>query len=133
MNAILLILIILICLVLSFFVLIQNPKGGGMAGTFGGFGNSVMGAKQSSEGVEKATWYSMAALALVVLLSFVLMKKPTDSQTAGNEMGKTLKAVENNIGIPKGPAPGAKQPANLPNQGNAPKGPAGPGPDKAAE
>ena len=35
MSALLLILIILICLVLSFFVLIQNPKGGGMAGTFG--------------------------------------------------------------------------------------------------
>jgi len=79
--------------VLSFFVLIQNPKGGGMAGTFGGFGNQVMGAKQSAEGVEKVTWWTMGALAAVVLISFVLMDKPSNTQAAGNEAGAPLKAT----------------------------------------
>lgn len=113
MSPILLIIIILICVALSFFVLIQNPKGGGMAGTFGGFGNSVMGAKQSSEGVEKATWYAMAALAGVVLLSFVLMPKPTDRKATGNEMGKPLKATTAPAQIPSNvpTAPGTPAPA----------------------
>lgn len=91
MSPLILILIILICVVLSFFVLIQNPKGGGMAGTFGGFGNSVMGAKQSNDAVEKGTWYAMAALAGIVLLSFVLMPK-TKNAARGNEAGQPLKA-----------------------------------------
>lgn len=110
MSPILLIIIILICVALSFFVLIQNPKGGGMAGTFGGFGNSVMGAKQSSEGVEKATWYSMAALAGVVLLSFVLMTKPTDRKATGSEMGKPLKAVTAPAQVPAAPPVGNTAP-----------------------
>lgn len=115
MSPILLIIIILICIALSFFVLIQNPKGGGMAGTFGGFGNSVMGAKQSSEGVEKATWYAMAALAAVVLLSFVVMPKTTDRKAAGSEMGEPLKATTSPAqlpqNIPTAPAGNAAPPA----------------------
>ena len=100
MSVILLIAIILICIVLSFFVLIQNPKGGGLSGSFGGYGNQVMGAKQSAEGVEKVTWWSMAALAGIVLLSFVLMDKPTNSAATGNEAGKPLKATTAPIQAP---------------------------------
>ena len=46
------ILIILACVVLAFFVLIQNPKGGGLAGSFGSLGNQVMGVKQSTDVME---------------------------------------------------------------------------------
>jgi len=111
MSVILLIAIILICIVLSFFVLIQNPKGGGLSGSFGGYGNQVMGAKQSAEGVEKVTWWSMAALAGIVLLSFVLMDKPTNSAATGNEAGKPLKATTAPIQAP---------PVNTAPAGNAP-------------
>ncbi len=123
MSTILLILIILICVVLSFFVLIQNPKGGGMSGTFGGFGNSVMGAKQSSDAVEKGTWYAMGALALVVLLSFVLMDKPTNTKAVGNEAGAPLKATTAPAQVPAATPPpanntapqgGAKTPTPVP-------------------
>jgi preprotein translocase subunit SecG len=127
MNVLFLILIILICVVLSFFVLIQNPKGGGMAGTFGGFGNQVMGAKQSAEGVEKVTWWSMGALALVVLLSFVMMDKPTNTKASGNEAGKPLKATTAPIQAPTPPpantaAPGATGSAPAGTQGQNPSG-----------
>lgn len=117
MSAIILILIILVCVVLSFFVLIQNPKGGGMSGTFGGFGNSVMGAKQSSDAVEKGTWYAMAALAGIVLLSFVLMPKSKNA-AKGNEAGKPLKATTVPAAAPApAPAPAAAPPAPAPAQG----------------
>lgn len=129
MSTILLILIILICVVLSFFVLIQNPKGGGMAGTFGGFGNSVMGAKQSSDAVEKGTWYAMGALALVVLLSFVLMDKPTNNAAAGNEAGPALKATTAPAQVPATtPAPAAQGQQGTP----APTGGSAPAPTGAA-
>ena len=118
MSTIILILIILICVVLSFFVLIQNPKGGGMSGTFGGFGNQVMGAKQSSDAVEKGTWYAMAALAGIVLLSFVLMPKSKNA-AKGNEAGKPLKA--STMPTQQAPPPVQSAPAPAP----APAGNAG--------
>ena len=56
MAFLLFILIVVTCAALAFFVLIQNPKGGGLAGSFGGLGNQMMGAKQSTDVVEKGTW-----------------------------------------------------------------------------
>ncbi len=37
------ILVILSSLILGLIVLVQNPKGGGLSGTFGGVGNQLMG------------------------------------------------------------------------------------------
>jgi len=54
------ILIIVACLVLGFFILVQKPKGGGLSGTFGSIGTQVMGVKQSGDVMEKGTWYTMA-------------------------------------------------------------------------
>jgi preprotein translocase subunit SecG len=50
------ILIILASLILGLIVLIQNPKGGGLSGTFGGLGNQIMGVKQTTDTLEKGTW-----------------------------------------------------------------------------
>lgn len=79
MNILLVILLILICLVLSFFVLIQNPKGGGLSGTFGGFGGQVMGVKKSTDAVEKGTWFTIGALVLFTLLSFVMADRSANN------------------------------------------------------
>lgn len=47
------ILVILAAVILGLIVLIQNPKGGGLSGTFGGFGNQFMGVKQTTDVLEK--------------------------------------------------------------------------------
>ena len=39
------ILIILACVVLGLIILIQNPKGGGLAGNVGGFSNQLMNTR----------------------------------------------------------------------------------------
>ncbi len=75
------ILIIITCVVLAFFVLIQNPKGGGLAGSFGGVGTQVMGAKQSSDVVEKGTWYTVLVLGALILMHFAISPKSIGGKT----------------------------------------------------
>lgn len=55
MNIALVIILFVICALLGAFVLIQNPKGGGLAGNLGGLGQQMMGVQQSTDSVEKGT------------------------------------------------------------------------------
>ena len=43
------VLIIIASIVLGLIVLIQNPKGGGLSGTFGGVGNQLLGVKKTTD------------------------------------------------------------------------------------
>ncbi|MBL7683325.1 MAG: preprotein translocase subunit SecG [Flavipsychrobacter sp.] len=72
------ILIILACAALAFFVLIQNPKGGGLSGSFGSLGNQVMGVKQSTDVMEKGTWGSMAIIAALCLIAVTMYETPKE-------------------------------------------------------
>lgn len=105
MNIAILILIIITCAVIAFFVLIQNPKGGGLSGEFGGMGTQLMGAKQSTDVVEKGTWVSAAVLLVLVLGSFVMADK---GGTSKNQKSKAEEATKANK-IPAAPAPVAPQ------------------------
>ena len=55
----------LVCLLLMGAVLIQNPKGGGLSSSFGGGASQIMGAKNTTDFLEKATW--TLAISLIVL------------------------------------------------------------------
>lgn len=59
------IVILILCVLLSLVVLVQNPKGGGLSQSLGGVSSQVFGAKNSAGLVEKVTWY--LAMAIVVL------------------------------------------------------------------
>ncbi|KAA5534748.1 preprotein translocase subunit SecG [Taibaiella lutea] len=65
MTSVLIIVILVACVVLGFFVLVQKPKGGGLSGSFGSIGSQVMGVKQSGDVMEKGTWYTMAIIAVL--------------------------------------------------------------------
>jgi preprotein translocase subunit SecG len=69
MYTIFAILIIICCVLLVLVVLVQNPKGGGLSSTFGGGGNQIMGAKKTTDFLEKATWTLAIALISLSLLS----------------------------------------------------------------
>jgi preprotein translocase subunit SecG len=69
------VLIVLIAIVLGFLVLIQAPKGGGLASNVGGVGNSLMGVKQTTDVLEKGTWVFVALLACMCLFSSVFVGK----------------------------------------------------------
>ncbi len=91
MIAFVTILIILACVVLAFFVLVQNPKGGGLAGNFGSLGNQVMGVKQSTDVMEKGTWGSMAVIAALCLIAVTMYETPKEIKDA-KKQGTSQKA-----------------------------------------
>jgi preprotein translocase subunit SecG len=80
MISLITILILLACVVLAFFVLVQNPKGGGLSGTFGSIGTQVMGVKQSTDVMEKGTWTSMGVIAGLCILLVMFFETPKEMQ-----------------------------------------------------
>ena len=68
------ILIIISAFVLGLIVLIQNPKGGGLSGTFGGFSTQLMGVKQTTDVLEKGTWVFASVIAVLCLTSSFFIK-----------------------------------------------------------
>lgn len=68
--------ILLVCAVLAFFILIQNPKGGGLSGTFGSMGSQIMGVKQSGDVMEKGTWVAMGTIATLCIVCVMFFQKP---------------------------------------------------------
>ena len=69
MTIIFLILILLASVILGFIVLVQNPKGGGLAGSFAGLSNQFMGVKQTTDVLEKGTWIFAAVIGVLCLAS----------------------------------------------------------------
>ena len=61
------VLIIIICVFLAFFVLIQKSEGG-LSSSFGGSGNQIFGAKNTANTLEKSTWIFAILLFLQSLL-----------------------------------------------------------------
>ncbi|KKX48827.1 preprotein translocase subunit SecG [Sphingobacterium sp. IITKGP-BTPF85] len=65
MQGILIALIILASILLSFLVLIQNPKGGGLSSGFAG-GTNIMGVKRTGDFLEKGSWGLVIAIMVFV-------------------------------------------------------------------
>ncbi len=62
------ILTVIVAILLSIVVLIQNPKGGGLASGFQGAAQ-VGGVQRTTEFLEKATWYLAILLFVLSLVS----------------------------------------------------------------
>ena len=75
MYIVFLILLLIACFLIILTVLAQNPKGG-MAANFG-VSNQVMGARQTTDFLEKFTWG--LAVTIVVLCLAATMTMPKDS------------------------------------------------------
>ncbi len=73
MFTLVVVIIILACFVLGFFVLIQNSKGGGLASNFAG-SNQIMGVRRTADFLEKATW-GLATGIMVLCLVCAFMTK----------------------------------------------------------
>ena len=91
MTILFIILIILACIVLSLIVLVQNPKGGGLAGNVAGFSNQFMGVKQTTDILEKGTWIFAGLIALLCITSTFFI-------AGGEEVQDNLEKV----GVPVG-------------------------------
>jgi preprotein translocase subunit SecG len=106
------ILVIIACVLLTLVVLIQNPKGGGIAANFIA-PQQIMGAKRSTDVVEKATW-----VLAVILISFSLLSnffRPTTGETEAITKESKIKENTENAQVPTAPAQ-QPQPAQQQNQ-----------------
>jgi preprotein translocase subunit SecG len=101
MYTIFAVLIIITSILLVLVVLVQNPKGGGLSSSFGGgSGNQIMGAKKTTDFLEKATWTLAIALISLSLLSNFAIPRNNAEETV------EIKAQEqiDNAVIPNLPA-----------------------------
>jgi preprotein translocase subunit SecG len=73
MTVLFIILIILASVILSLIVLVQNPKGGGLAGNVAGFSNQFMGVKQTNDVLEKGTWIFAAIIGILCIISTIFI------------------------------------------------------------
>ena len=61
--------------------MIQNPKGGGLSSAFGG-GNQIMGARKTSDFLEKTTWtLAIVLVSLALLSNFSIPRNNSDEQS----------------------------------------------------
>lgn len=81
-------LIIIACLLLWIVILVQNPKGGGLSSQMGGSSvTNIMGAKQSADVVEKATWTLITIVFVLVIFSSFMTSPGNGDINPGLEGG----------------------------------------------
>jgi len=80
MYSVFAILIVITSVLLVLVVLVQNPKGGGLSSTFGGgSSNQIMGAKKTTDFLEKTTWTLAIVLISLTMLSNFAITRNIDS------------------------------------------------------
>jgi preprotein translocase subunit SecG len=108
------ILIILASVILSLIVLVQNPKGGGLSGSLGGFSNQLMGVKQTTDVLEKGTWVFASIVAILCIVSPVFIPSANGTSSKNDELIKNAPATSpktnqtNTVTMPTAPADSQK-------------------------
>ena len=106
-----LVLIIIASVAIGLFILVQNPKGGGLAGTIGGINSQFMGVKQTTDVLEKGTWVLAVVIGLLCLFSAFFIP----NTTSGPQIDPGAKAPVNTTApLPNQATPNATPPAAKP-------------------
>ncbi len=101
MTILFLILIVIASVVLGLIVLVQNPKGGGLAGNIAGFSTQFMGVKQTTDVLERGTWLFASVIGALCLLSTIFI-----STSKSNLPDATKKATSTSVPATSQPNPG---------------------------
>ena len=105
MTLLFVILIIIACAILGLIILVQNPKGGGLAANVGGFSNQLMGVKQTTDVLEKGTWVLAVVVGLLCLFSAMFVPK---TSTINQRVPEKVNAT----GVPARQAPAQQAPVH---------------------
>ena len=98
MYTLIVILILIVSVLLALIVLVQNSKGGGLVSNFGG-ANQMMGVRQTTDFLEKATWTLGGILVVLCLISSITLPKNSKEGTPKSEVSSQVEAV-----LPSAPA-----------------------------
>ena len=102
MTILFIILIVLASVVLGLIVLVQNPKGGGLAGNIAGFSNQFMGVKQTTDVLEKGTWICAGVIGVLCLLSVLFISGAKSSGSVNKAAGAPVPATSQPVTTPPG-------------------------------
>lgn len=107
------ILIMIASVLLIVIVMAQNPKGGGLSGTFGGTSSAQFGVQRTNDFMEKATWTLGIIIVALILLSVVLTAKPVKSfqQAPANRQAPAPQTAPGTNSTTTMPAPATPAPA----------------------
>jgi preprotein translocase subunit SecG len=109
------ILIIIVCALLILIVLIQNPKGGGIASNFMST-SQFIGARQQVELIEQITWGFVAGL-VILCIAFAALAGTGSTQTETQEsvVSKSEMPMPGSTPVmPSQQQPAPQQPAQQP-------------------
>ena len=88
--SIFLILIVIVSFLLVVVIMVQNPKGGGLSSSFGGSGTQQLGGvKQTTDFLDKSTWYLA-----ITLIGLILLSNITFTQSEAISESKALDTEE---------------------------------------
>jgi preprotein translocase subunit SecG len=106
--------ILFVCVLLVLIVLVQNPKGGGLASSFSS-SNQFMGVKRTADFIEKATWGFAAALFVLSIMATMIPR-----EVPAQQQSKIQNQIENTAidpdRMPSYPTAPASQPAEQPTE-----------------
>ncbi|TSD63808.1 preprotein translocase subunit SecG [Inquilinus sp. KBS0705] len=116
MYLLLIIITIIICALLGLIVLIQNPKGGGLASNFSG-SSQLMGVQKTGDFLEKGTWVlaiSIMVLSLAINVSVKGGAQKSDDPATTELIKKVSKPSTTApaaapLNLPTAPAPAPKK------------------------
>lgn len=94
------ILIIIISILLTIVVLVQNSKGGGLAANFAS-GNQTFGVRQTADFLEKATWGLAGTLIVLCILATAFIS--TKGKDSGSAIQERLEQTAPEQGQPEFP------------------------------
>ena len=115
MYLLLLIIAIIVCVLLGFIVLIQNPKGGGLSSNFSA-SSQLMGVQKTGDFLEKGTWVLAIGLMVLSLATNVIAKGGANKADASafhkvvDKASKPANAPATNTTPFQAPAGPAQQP-----------------------
>ncbi|MBN1540598.1 preprotein translocase subunit SecG [candidate division KSB1 bacterium] len=108
MYAFLIVLFILVCILLTFVILIQSSKGGGLAGTFGGADSmgTVFGGRGAGDFLTKVTGVLAAAFMIIALFLGLLTRGGVSSESLVEQEREQRKSSATYT-LPQAPSPDA--------------------------
>lgn len=71
------VLIMILSVLLVIIIMAQNPKGGGLSGTFGGTSPAQFGVQRTNDFMENATWTLGGLIIVLIIVSVVITAKPS--------------------------------------------------------
>lgn len=95
-GTLIIILVVIVSLLIGAIVLVQNPKGGGLAEGFQGAAN-IGGVKRTTDFLEKSTWVLTVVLFALCLVSSAFFD--TTSTIDGNTNVDSIENVDADAGV----------------------------------